>query len=175
MWLSRRNFALGALTAVTLAGCGYTPAYGPSGTAQQLRIQVRMDAPNNRNEFDLVKQLELRLGKADAPKFRLSYKIATTRDGVGVTPGQEIVRFNIFGKVSYTLTDIASGKVLSTGSTDTFTGYSGGSVDVAATPPSTNATISTLAAERDALRRLMVALADQIVTRLIATSPDWAQ
>jgi LPS-assembly lipoprotein len=175
MWLSRRTFGLLALAAVTLAGCGYTPAYGPSGTARQLRVQVRMDAPNNRNEFDLVKQLELRLGKAKAPKYRLAYKIATTRDGVGVTPSQEIVRYNVFGKVRYTLTDIASGKVLTSGSTDTFTGYSVGSVNTAATPPDTSATISTLAAERDAFARLMVALADQIVTRLIATSPDWAQ
>ena len=167
-----RRILLVALAA--LAGCGYTPAFAPGRAASELRISVAIDAPDDRNEFDLVKQLELRLGRPDTARLRLSYKIETVQDGVGVTPGQEIVRFNIFGKVSFTLTDIATGDVLTSGSTDAFTSYSVGSVDVSAIPPSTNATIATLAAERDANSRLMVALADQIVTRLIATAPDWA-
>lgn len=167
-----RRFVLLTLAAVT--GCGYTPAFAPGGAAAELRISVAIDPPGDRNEFDLVKQLELRLGRPDTPRLQLSYKIETVQDGVGVTPGQEIVRFNIFGKVSFSLTDIASGEVLTSGSTDTFTSFSVGSVNVTAIPPSTNATIATLAAERDANARLMVALADQIVTRLIATAPVWA-
>ncbi len=166
-----RRFFLATLAALT--GCGYTPAFAPGGAAADLRVSVAIDPPDDRNEFDLVKQLELRLGRPDAPRLRLSYKIETVQDGVGVTPGQEIVRFNIFGKVSFSLTDIATGEVLTSGSTDTFTSYSVGSVDATAIPPSTNATISTLAAERNANARLIVALADQIVTRLIATTPEW--
>lgn len=173
MLYTRRSFGLIIGMFCVLAGCGYTPAYGPSGPAAQLQIQVAMDAPSNRNEFDLVGQLELRLGHAETPVYQLSYKIDTTSAGVGLTPEQEIIRVNIFGKVRYTLTNIATDQVMTTGSTDTFTGYSVGAVDVLATPTSTNATISTLAAERDANSRLMVALADQIVTRLIATSADW--
>ncbi|NKW71882.1 hypothetical protein HGD85_02710 [Rhodobacteraceae bacterium R_SAG10] len=168
-----RRFVLLALGAVS--GCGYTPAFAPGGAASELRISVAIDAPNDRNEFDLFKQLELRLGRPEVPRLRLSYEIEAVKDGVGVTPGQEIIRFNIFGKVSFSLTDIATGEVLSSGSTDTFTSFSVGSVDVTAIPPSTNATIATLAAERDANARLMVALADQIVTRLIATAPVWAR
>lgn len=167
----RRYFLTGLLV---LAGCGYTPAFAPSGDAGELLVQVEMDAPDDGNEFELVQQLEQRLGRAETPLYRLSYKIDTVQEGVGVTPGQEIVRYNIFGKVSFTLTDIGTGTILTSGSTDTFTSYSVGSVDVTAVPPSTNATISTLAAERDATTRLMVALADQIVTRLIATASDWA-
>jgi len=174
MSLSRLRLSLVLVAFAALAGCGYSPAFAPAGAAQTLRISVAMDAPDTKNEFDLVNQLDLRLGRATTPRYQLSYKIDTARSGVGVTPEQEIVRFNIFGKVSYTLTDIASGQVLTTGSTDTFTGYSVGAVDATALPPSTNATISTLAAERDANSRLMVALADQIVTRLIATSGQWA-
>ncbi len=175
MSLSRIALGFVLILFTALAGCGYTPAFAPTGPASELRSQVAMDAPNNRNEFDLVGQLEQRLGHSTAPRFRLSYNINTSKDGVGVTPGQEIVRFNVFGKVRFTLTDIATGAVLTNGSTDTFTGYSVGSVDVTATPPGTNATIATLSAERDAEARLMVALADQIVTRLIATSGTWAQ
>lgn len=173
MLSSRRAFALLLALGFVLAACGYTPAYGPAGPAQQLRVQLAMDAPDDRNEFDLVQQLELRLGHASAPVYQLSYDIDTVQKGVGVTPGQEIVRINIFGKVQFSLADGATGEVLTSGSTDTFTGYSVAAVDATATPPSTNATIATLSAERDANRRLMVALADQIVTRLIATSSVW--
>ncbi len=158
-----------------LSACGYTPAYAPDGPARGLRVQVAVDPPTDRNSFDLVAQLEQRLGRPETPRYRLSYKIDTVREGVGVTPGQEIVRYNVFGKVRYVLRDIATGREVTSGSTDTFTGYSVGSVDVTATPPNTNATVATLSAERDAYARLMVALADQIVTRLIATSPSWAQ
>ena len=175
--MSLSKLALGLLVVVftALAGCGYTPAYAPTGTAQTLRINVAMDAPRNRNDFDLVGQLEQRLGHAQAPKYRLSYKIDTTRDLVGVTPGQRAVRYNIFGKVRYTLTEITSGAVMTSGSTDTFTGYSLDRVVNTTSPPSTNATISTQTAERDAAARLMVALADQIVTRLIASSGAWSK
>ena len=173
MWSSRRGFGLLIAGAVALAACGYTPAYGPEGPARQLQVAVAMDAPGTRNEFDLVQQLELRLGHASTPVYQLSYKIDTVQEGVGVTPGQEIVRINIFGKVSFSLADAATGEVLTSGSTDTFTGYTVGAVDATTIPPNTNATVATLAAERDANRRLMVALADQIVTRLIATSAVW--
>lgn len=175
MWLSDllKLVALAAFAA--LASCGYTPAYAPGGPATALRQQVEVEPPSNQNEFDLVKQLELRLGRAEQPKYRLALDLTTRREGVGVTPAQEIVRFNIYGSVRYSLHDIQTGKILTSGTTDTFTSYSVGSVDVGATPPSTNATIATLAAESDAKARLMTVLADQIVTRLIATAGDWAK
>ncbi len=163
----------GALSAV--AACGFSPVYGPLGQAARLQMQVAMDVPDNRHEFDLVRQLELRLGHATAPVYHLSYRVETTQEGVGVTPEQEIIRFNVLGKVQYTLTETATGTVLATGRADSFTGYSAGAVDVTALPPSTNATIATLTAERDANARLMVALADQIVSQLLASSAEWVQ
>ncbi|MEE9427030.1 MAG: LPS assembly lipoprotein LptE [Paracoccaceae bacterium] len=175
MSFSRRNFGLALVALSFAAACGYTPVYGPGGSAAQLQAQVAMDAPDNRNEFDLVRQLEQRLGHTLNPTYRLSYQIGTTQNGVGVTPEQEIIRFNVVGEVTYTLTKIASGVVLTNGSVDTFTGFSAGAVDVTASPPSTNATIATLSAQRDANARLMVALADQIVTQLLASSSDWLQ
>ncbi len=173
MSLSKRAFGFLLPLMLAQSACGFTPAFGPDGPARQLQVQVAMDAPDSRNEFDLVKQLELRLGHSTVPAYNLSYKIDTVQEGVGLTPGQEIVRINIFGKVSYNLIDTATGAVLTSDSTDTFTGYSVGAADATTIPPSTNATIATLAAERDANARLMVVLADQIVTRLIATSADW--
>lgn len=175
MWFSRRKFGLALTVGLGLSACGYQPAFGPSGAAQGLRNQVVLRAPVTRNEFDLAWQFERRLGHADTPVFQLNYELSVSQDGVGVTPQQEIIRNNVVGRLTYSLTDMASGAVLTGGSVDNFTGFSVDSVDVSVSPPSTNATISTLSAQRDAERRLMVILADQVVTQLIATAPGWAQ
>jgi LPS-assembly lipoprotein len=168
---TRRRIALFSLLA--LVACGYTPAFGPTGPARQLFNQVSVDAPNNRNQFDLVSQLEQRLGRADRSKYRLTYNISTRSEGVGVTPTQETFRFSVVGTARFELRDNTSNAVLTSGSVDGFTSYSVASVDVTATPPSTSAPIASLSALNDASRRLMVILADEIVTRLIAASGNW--
>ena len=167
-----RRLALAGLLA--LAGCGFAPALAPGGPAAGLGAGLEVDPPDNRNEFDLVRRLEQRLGRSEAPRYRLSYQLDTRKEGVGVTPQQELVRYNVIGKLRYALHDLRTGEVVTSGSVEAFTGYSVGAVDTAATPPSTNATIATLAAERDAYARLMVILADLVVARLMATSADWA-
>lgn len=174
MWSSRRKFGFGLAAVIGLTACGYSPAYGPKGSARNLFNRVEFKTPASRNEFDLVGQFEQRLGHGEDAKFRLTYDVSTSQDGTGLTPAQERIRFNVVGRLSYTLTDTTSGQVLTRGTVENFTGYSVASVDVTATPPGTSATISTLSAKRDASRRLMVILADQVVTRLIASSPGWA-
>ncbi len=158
-----------------LAGCGFTPAYGPGGSAGTLTDAVRVEAPGDRNSFAFVKQLELRLGQPSPARYALDYDISIQQDGVGLTSAQETTRYNIVGSVTFTLKDIATDKVLTTGRVNTFTGYSVGTVDTTVTPPSTSSTVSTRAAEQDAYDRLMVALADQLVIRLIAASGTWAR
>lgn len=175
MWLSRRSVGFSLVALFGVSACGYSPAFAPSGAARTLLDQVQFEAPINRNEFDLVGQLEQRLGHSDAPVYRLSYTLGTSQDGTGLTPAQEHIRFNVVGNVKYVLKDIASGVTLTSGAVDNFTGYSVDTVDATASPPATNATISTLSAKRDANRRLMIILADQIVTRLVASAPRWSQ
>ena len=154
----RRLFLLG-LAALPLAGCGFEPAYGTGGVAEKLRGRVLVDAPDDRDGFTLVSRLEERLGRAQAPAYRLSYAIETEKDDLAITTAQEITRYHVVGRVSYSLTEAGSGTVLAQGRVDSFTGYS-----------ATGTTVSTLAAERDAYERLMIILADQIVTRLIAAA-----
>jgi LPS-assembly lipoprotein len=168
-----RRFLMVSLLAV--AGCGYTPAYGPTGQAEVLRQQVSVDSPGNENEFNLVTRLESRLGRPQVAGYRLSYSVSTGLDAVGFTLGRDASRYNITGKVSFKLHSLATGKVVHESSVDGFTGYSAGVNDATTAPPSTSATISTVAAQRDAFARLMVILADQMVTRLIATSGTWAE
>lgn len=156
-------------TMAALAGCGFTPVHGPGGTdtanAPSLRGAILADAPADRNAFVFVGQFEERLGRATtAPRYHLRYTIRTRRAGVGITPARETTRFNLFGVVDYVVIDAATDAVATKGLVENFVGFS-----------ATSLIVSTQAAERDANERLMVILADQIVTRLLATAPDWAE
>ena len=160
MWSSdRRSLILGL---AALAGCGFQPVYGPGGAAEGLRGTIRVTAPTESRAYDLVQRLEERLGAATAPRYDLGYQIETNAIGVGITPEQETTRYNITGSVSFALTEIGTGTVVTSGNVDSFTSYA-----------ATGSTVSTLAATQDAYRRLMVILADQIVARLQVTAGDW--
>lgn len=151
------------LTALSLAACGFTPVYGPGGSAQGLAGRIAIADPRARNEFTLVNRLEDRLGRSGAADFALSYVVETNSDGVAVSGANDIERYNLTGRVAYTLTDQRSGAVVATGEVSNFTSYS-----------ATASTVGTLAAEENAYDRLMVSLADLLVTRLLTTSADWA-
>ena len=159
----RRQF-LFLMAAMPIAGCGFAPAYGTGGAATGLQGRIRVDDPSDKNGFDLVERLEERLGRPEAPRYALSYVIQTNPIGVGITPENAITRFNLTGSIDWGLTDSTTGTRLTGGKVQSFTSYS-----------ATGSTVAGLAAEQDAAFRLMRLLADQIVTRLIATSEEWAQ
>ena len=71
---------------LALAACGFAPAYGPNGSAAGLQGRIRIADPDTKNGFDLVSRLEERLGRAEAPRFDLTYTITTIPIGVGITP-----------------------------------------------------------------------------------------
>ncbi|MCO8144826.1 LPS assembly lipoprotein LptE [Rhodovulum tesquicola] len=159
----RRTLVLG-LAALALGGCGFRPAHGPEGVASDLRGGIAIDPPDTRNAFALVERLEDRLGRADAPVYRLGHRIGTSRRALGITGAQETTRFTIEGDLAFELYELATGRLVQSGKVTAFSAYS-----------ATGSTVATLAAERDAERRLMVMLADQLVTRLIATAPGRAR
>ena len=151
------------MAAMPVAACGFTPAYGPGGPASGLQGRIRVDDPFDKNGFDLVERLEERLGRPEAARYALSFSIATRAIGVGITPENAITRYNLTGSIDWGLTEIGTGTRLTGGRVNSFTSYS-----------ATGSTVAGLAAEQDAAMRLMRLLADQIVTRLIATSGQWA-
>lgn len=163
MWLfDRRTLIIGL--AVALAGCGFAPAYGPTGPAQKLLGQITMDAPATRDEQWLVQRLETRMGRTGQGRYELGYQLSFVEERMAVSADNITTRFNVVGSVTYALRDAESDAVLTTGSVNSFTGYS-----------TTSSTVATLASERDARERLATLLADQIVTRLIAAAPGLAQ
>jgi len=169
MWYSRRSLLL-ALAA--LPACGFTPAYGPGGAAAGLRSTIRVDAPSDEQGYYLVRRLEERLGQPTAPAYRLSASLAIGQDGLGITPDQDITRYRIRGELTWALRDIAGDTVVTDGMVRNFTGYSAPVFDNTRGSIAGN-TVSVITAERDARERLMTILADQLVSRLIATAPEW--
>ncbi len=155
-----RRIVLSSLLA--LGACGFTPIYGPGGAAEGLIGAIRVAEPDNSDAYELVKRLEERLGQPASAGYALDYRITTRAEDAGVTATSEITRVQLFGTATFTLTDTASGAQALSGSVTSFTSYS-----------AQGSTVSTASVERDAHRRLMVALADLLVTRLIATAPDW--
>lgn len=163
MWLSDRRKILGGLLgALALSACGFTPAYGPGSPAAGLLDRVAIDPPQGRYAFDLVERLEERLGRAHGAAYRLSYTLRVVPESRTITPTNAITRYNLNGQSHYTLRDAATDKVLTEGDVSTFTSYS-----------ASGTLVATNASETDAGHRLMRLLADQIVTRLIATSGEW--
>lgn len=156
----RRAFL--TLSALALAGCGFTPALGPGGSAESLLGQVEIDDPSDVEGFALVRALEVRLGRPEAPRYRLGADIRISEEGVGVLPDQTTTRFNVQGRVDYRLTEIATGETVASGQVTNFTSYA-----------ATSTTVATTSARRDARDRLMAMLADQIVNDILMSARDF--
>ena len=152
MWLSRRLFI--ALPLV-LAACGFAPVYAPQGAGARLHGNVAVTAPVTRDAYLLTQRLEERLGRSASGAFILDVDISVTQEGLAVDQKGNTTRYTLLGEARYSLTDTAVGTVATSGTVQNFTGYS-----------ATGTTVATLAAEKDAQKRLMIILADQIVTRL---------
>ena len=95
--------------------------------------------------------------QGSAARFALDLEIATEEEGLAVNAAGDTTRFNLTGRVGYVLRDTTTGTVVTSGKVENFTAYS-----------AIGTTVATLAAERDAVERLMVILGDQITARLYA-------
>jgi LPS-assembly lipoprotein len=158
MSLFSRRFLLGLSAAVALAACGFTPVYGPDGTATELRGRVLIDEPSEEHSYMLVRDLEQILGQPNAPIYQLSYVLRTITQDQAVTEEGDITRYSIIGWVNYTLRKTGSKNIVASGKVNNFTGYS-----------ATGDAVETLASERDAYARLMNILADQLAIQLYST------
>ena len=159
---SDRRSVLALLSLAPLAACGFTPAFGTGGPAEQLLGSVHTADPTEKTGFDFVQRVEERLGRPTTPLFDLAYTITTRPVGVGITTAGAITRFNLTGSVDWTLTRRSDGSHLASGREASFTSYS-----------ATGSTVAGLTAATDAGLRLMRLLADQVITKLVAVSAAW--
>ena len=144
---------------LAFTACGFTPVYGTNGNASVLLNSVLVHEPKNREGYSLTKQIEKRLGRATDPRFNLGVTVTTSEATLNVDSTGNINRYNVLGLVEYTLSDTQTGQIAASGRVDSFTGYS-----------ASGTTVSAQAAKEDAQERLMIILADLLISNLIATS-----
>lgn len=153
---NRRFLVLGL---PALAACGFEPIYGTGGEASGLRGKILVDAPTDIDSFNMAAHLEQRLGRAQAPTYGLRVITTVEEEGLAISGSNDITRFNVLGDARYILSELGTGKVIIDDTVNSFTSYSASQQPVA-----------TLAAERDATRRLMIALADKITAYILSQS-----
>ncbi|MEP2530283.1 LPS assembly lipoprotein LptE [Shimia sp.] len=152
------NRRLFLLSAAALGGCGFSPVYGPEGGASVLQNNVLVDEPGDNASYLLTRELEDRLGRGSGGEtYGLSLSVKTDQESVGKTVAQVTSRYDIVGEATYSLRELNTKEVITSGKVNSFTGYS-----------ATGSTVAELAAETDAFERLMVILADRIVADLQA-------
>lgn len=152
LWFNRRLFLI---SAAALAGCGFQPAYDTAGM-QSLYGQISYSDPDTRDMYELRQQLEQRLGPSGSSAFQLDYAVETKTERTAVAFDGQAFRQQLHGSVIYSLTQSDTRRVLVSGKHKTFVGYA-----------STGTTTATLASQRDANRRLMIQLADLVVTDIL--------
>ncbi|MFG6665307.1 hypothetical protein ACGYKB_18830 [Sulfitobacter sp. 916] len=137
---------------VGLAGCGFTPVYGTGSTVGQALSDIQLEAPNTREEYLFVRNMEQRLTRNPAAQTTLKYSISFSEKGLDLIG---VSRSQLLGSVSYRLISQADGQVVASGSVESFTSFS----------PRDD---FPLVAIRDARERLFQILADRVISDLTA-------
>lgn len=153
--LTRRAAFAGMLA---VSACGLTPVYGPGGAGERLFGKIRPRDPKTYEDFAFNRRLAERLGPDGQALYDLDYLISIGVAPQAITSDEVTARYSLNGTADFSLKD-GSGTVFASGRVSSFTSYS-----------TTETTIATLSAERDARERLARMLADQVVTRLLAAS-----
>ncbi|MDV7144690.1 LPS assembly lipoprotein LptE [Tropicimonas sp. TH_r6] len=161
-WSDRRQILAGLAAVGLLAGCGFQPAYAPGQSGDSLRGQILPKAASNKQSFIFVDRIEDRLGRNDAAPYQLNYSMNLSSEGLAKTPSNSTYRYHLKGRLTYSVVDRNTNEVLTSGMVRNFTGYS-----------AIGTTVATRASQTDARERLMILMADEVVSRLYATAPSW--
>lgn len=157
-WCDRRAVLLGG--AAALAGCGFTPVYGPQGAGGRLAGQIALAEPDTPRAYLFARRFEDRMGRAGpSAAFLLRPGLSVRSDGLGTTSTGSTTRFRLTGTANYALFRAGEEEPALDGRTTAFTGYS-----------TTGSTVATQAARRDAEARLMTILADQVIDALLLSA-----
>jgi LPS-assembly lipoprotein len=156
-----RTMGLAGLAAAGLAalgGCGFTPLYANAGPTEGL-THIRVDAAQGRAGYLIGQDLEGSLGvnQSDPPVYKLDFTETEGVAGHGLNAIDVSQRFEVDMTVNYTLTDIATGKVVHSGKVVSIASY-----DSAAQP------YAGIAARQDTESRVASDAAQQMQVQLAA-------
>ena len=149
-----------ALT-LLLGGCGLRPLYGggETGAVRQTLSGVEVAPIAGQNGWLVANALRDRLRAEGPARYRLEIRLDDDITGLGVRRDDSITRERRTLRARYQLVDLSNGAV----TLDATAGSDAG-IDVVTSE------YATIAAERTALERLSVIVADQIVTRIALTT-----
>ena len=154
-----RTALLLAAGALALSGCGLRPLYGGgvAGPVQSTFAAVDVAPIDGQAGWLVANALKDRLdaGEKQATRYRLEVRLDDKITGLGVRSDDSVARERRALRARFQLVDLASGLVV----LDATAGSDAG-VDVVGSE------YATIAAERSALERLSVIVADQIVARV---------
>jgi LPS-assembly lipoprotein len=158
-----RRFTAACAIALSLGGCGLRPLYGggESGAVRQTLSGVEVAPIEGQNGWLVANALQDRLRAKGPARYRLVIKLDDNITGLGVRRDDSITRERRTLRARYQLIDLADGQVR----LDATAGSDAG-IDVVTSE------YATIAAERTALERLSLIVADQIVTRIAVTLPQ---
>jgi LPS-assembly lipoprotein len=150
--------ALVLAAAASLGGCGFTPLYADPGAVGGL-THIQVVAPQGRVGYLLREDLDDALGRAkgEAPKYRLEMVLNQVRQAHGLTANDTAQRYELDLTVIYTLIDISSGKVATTGQVSSDVSYD-----------STVQPYAGIAARQDTQNRLASDAAQKIQVQIAA-------
>jgi hypothetical protein len=154
------------LTLLALSGCGFhsmyaDPASGPSVTEQLSFVQigaVSEDSGDKEHFAQLVKNQLLDALDATGPgipQYRLDVRLKLESEAMGFQPDETTTRVTLKLNADYTLTNLATGKIVFVNRAVAFNAY-----DVV------RSDFATLSARQDSERRLVPEVSNQIMTRL---------
>ncbi len=150
--------ALVLAAAAPLGGCGFTPLYAAPGVAAGV-THIQVVAPQGRVGYLLREDLDDALGhaKGEAPKYRLEMVLNQVRQAHGLTANATAQRYELDLTVIYTLIDISTGKVATTGQVSSDVSYD-----------STVQPYAGIAARQDTQNRLASDAAQKIQVQIAA-------
>ncbi len=159
----RRKFLI-TLGVLPLAACGFTPVYKEGAAARGLMGQIRFNLIESREGFLMLERLENRLG-APSANSRYAAEIVLEIEEVvlTLTAATSLERITVNGTATLKVKDIATGEEVFSDKLRETTGYS-----------SSSETAVSVSVKRDAHERLVLSLADKIVSRLSSTANSWA-
>jgi len=138
-----------------LGACGFEPIYASGSQVGNDLQNIKLVAPTNRGEYIFARSFEERLGRNLGASTTLQYNISIYDQGLDLS---DVARAQKIGNVHYQLIDEANGDVIASGRVESFTSYS-------------SKDDLSVAAQSDASERLLIILADRVISRLTAQLP----
>lgn len=151
------------MLALALPGCGFQPMYGAKATVGGESVTQKMATIDIRPIPDRLGQVVRNqlvdaiapLGKPDRPVYELGLLVGEEREDVGLRQNAAATRANYRMSAKFELREIATDKVVLTGTTWAETAFDIVQQDY-----------PTVIAQQDAQKRLAVELAEEIKTRI---------